>query len=132
MQPHAHPGQDRLGQELLYLLAGLFLSLHAAGMPVTLIDPHGDLAELILTQLTAQGAFRDPASYDQLLYLDISAAAASHRFLPFNFLDQPYDDHAMAQGFLLGGAGRGMRLATQELFQLPEQIRQTVLSMGTV
>src|SRR5512135_3539121 len=97
MQPHAHPGQDRLGQELLYLLAGLFLSLHAAGMPVTLIDPHGDLAELILTQLTAQGAFRDPASYDQLLYLDIPAAAASHRFLPFNFLDQPYDDHAMAE-----------------------------------
>ena len=57
----------KTGSGKSYLLAGLFLSLHAAGMPVTLIDPHGDLAELILTQLTAQGAFRDPASYDQLL-----------------------------------------------------------------
>lgn len=66
-------------------------------MPVTLIDPHGDLADLLLSYLVAQGVFRDSSAYERLVYLDIPAAAAAGRFLPFNYLAQPYDDHAMAE-----------------------------------
>lgn len=87
----------KTGSGKSYFLAGLFLALHKAGMPATLIDPHGDLAELILAQLVDRGAFDDPATFDRLLYLDVPRAAAQRRYLPFNFLDQPYDDHAMAE-----------------------------------
>ena len=66
-------------------------------MPVTLIDPHGDLAELVLSHLAAAGVFEDPVAYERLVYLDLPAAAAQGRSLPFNYLDQPYDDHAMAE-----------------------------------
>src|SRR5512135_313669 len=87
----------KTGSGKSYFLAGLFLALHAAGMPVTLIDPHGDLAELVLAHLVQAGHYADPAQYDRLLYLDLPAAARANRFLPLNFLDQPYDDHAMAE-----------------------------------
>src|SRR4051794_35653880 len=87
----------KTGSGKSYFLAGLFLSLHEAGLPVTLIDPHGDLAELVLTHLVASGAYGDPEQYNRLLYFDIPTAANDGRFLPFNFLDQPYDDHAMAE-----------------------------------
>src|SRR3954467_10804580 len=63
----------KTGSGKSYFLAGLFLSLHEAGMPVTLIDPHGDLAELVLTHLVAQGSYSDPAQYERLLYLDLPA-----------------------------------------------------------
>src|SRR4051812_11256216 len=66
-------------------------------MPATLIDPHGDLAELVLTQLIQRGEFAHLAAYDRLVYLDLPAAARAGRFLPFNYLRQPYDDSAMAE-----------------------------------
>src|SRR3954451_18605876 len=61
----------KTGSGKRYYLAGLFLSLHEAGMPVTLIDPHGDLAELVLMHLAAQGSYADPAQYERLLYPDL-------------------------------------------------------------
>jgi hypothetical protein len=87
----------KTGSGKSYFLAGLFLQLHASGMPVTLIDPHGDLAELVLSHLVSQGAFNRPEMYERLVYLDLPVAAAQQRYLPFNYLDQPYDDHAMAE-----------------------------------
>src|SRR3954449_3073536 len=87
----------KTGSGKSYFLAGLFLAMHQAGMPATLIDPHGDLAELVLSHLVQRGTFTDPAAYDRLVYLDLPAAASTGRFLPFNFLQQPYDDHAMAE-----------------------------------
>lgn len=87
----------KTGSGKSYFLAGLFLSLHDAGMPATLIDPHGDLAELVLSHLVARGTYDNDRAYERLVYLDLPAAAASGRFLPFNYLDQPYDDHAMAE-----------------------------------
>lgn len=95
-QAHMHV-LGKTGSGKSYFLAGLFLSLFATGMPVTLIDPHGDLAELVLSHLVAQGVFTDPSAYERLIYLDIPAAAAAGRFLPFNYLEQPYDDHALAE-----------------------------------
>ncbi len=80
-----------------YFLAGLFLALHDAGMPVTLVDPHGDLAELVLTHLVQRGAYRDAKAFEDLMYLDLPTADTRERYLPFNFLQQPYTDHAMAE-----------------------------------
>src|SRR3954453_12540374 len=73
----------KTGSGKSYFLAGLFLSMYDAGLPVTLIDPHGDLAELILEHLVSRGVFKNPSTYDRLMYLDIPAAEAAHRFLPF-------------------------------------------------
>ncbi|MBP0937229.1 DUF87 domain-containing protein [Streptomyces sp. KCTC 0041BP] len=87
----------KTGSGKSYFLASLFLSLYLAGQPVTLIDPHGDLAQLVLTHLVAQGQLQTPKQRQRLIYLDIPAATAENRFLPFNFLAQPYDDHAMAE-----------------------------------
>src|SRR4051794_28123070 len=87
----------KTGSGKSYFLAGLFLSMHEAGMPVTLVDPHGDLAELVLSHLIQRGVFADPTAYERLIYLDVPAAAAQGRYLPFNYLQQPYDDYAMAE-----------------------------------
>ena len=43
------------------------------------------------------GVFVHRAAYDRLVYLDLPAAARAGRYLPFNYLDQPYDDSAMAE-----------------------------------
>ena len=87
----------KTGSGKSYSLAGLFLAMFEAGMPVTLLDPHGDLAELVLMHLVQRGAFDRSDAYDRLIYLDLPHAAAEQRYLPFNYLDQPYDDHAMAE-----------------------------------
>src|SRR4051812_6156280 len=87
----------KTGSGKSYFLAGLFLSMHEAGMPVTLIDPHGDLAELVLTHLVQRGVYAHRAAYERVLYLDLPAAARAGRYLPFNYLRQPYDDSAMAE-----------------------------------
>ena len=63
----------KTGSGKSYFLAGLFLAMHEAGMPVTLIDPHGDLAELVLTHLVQRGEFAHRAAYDRLIYLDLPA-----------------------------------------------------------
>jgi hypothetical protein len=71
--------------------------MHEAGMPATLIDPHGDLAELVLAHLVQRGTFTDPTAYDKLVYLDLPAAEAQGRYFRFNYLSQPYSDQAMAE-----------------------------------
>ncbi|MEU1286692.1 DUF87 domain-containing protein [Kitasatospora sp. NPDC005856] len=95
-QVHTHV-LGKTGSGKSYFLASLFLSLHRAGMPVTLIDPHGDLARLVLAHLVAEGDLTTPHQRQALMYLDIPRAAAEGRYLPFNYLRQPYDDHAMAE-----------------------------------
>jgi hypothetical protein len=95
-QAHMHV-LGKTGSGKSYFLAGLFLAMCDAGMPVTLIDPHGDLAELVLTHLVQRGEFAHRSAYERLLYLDLPAAARAGRYLPFNYLRQPYDDSAMAE-----------------------------------
>jgi hypothetical protein len=87
----------KTGSGKSYFLANLFLALYKAGMATTLIDPHGDLAGLLLRQLVSQGVFAQKHAFERIIYLDIPQALARGLFLPFNFLDQPYDDHAMAE-----------------------------------
>src|SRR4051794_31728045 len=87
----------KTGSGKSYFLAGLFLALHEAGLPVTLVDPHGDLAELVLAQLVQRGLYRRSEAFEELVYLDVPAADARGLYVPFNFLEQPYSDHAMAE-----------------------------------
>ena len=77
-------------------LAGLYLDLLTHGLPATLIDPHGDLAQLVLAHLVAQGFFDRPGAYDRLVYLDLPAAERAARFLPFNVLAQHSAPHTIA------------------------------------
>ncbi len=77
-------------------LAGLYLDLLAHGMPATLIDPHGDLAKLVLAHLVAMGVYRDPAAFTRIRYLDLPAAERAGRFLPFNVLAQHGAPHTVA------------------------------------
>ncbi|CAN5721186.1 hypothetical protein BH23CHL2_BH23CHL2_19670 [soil metagenome] len=66
------------------------------GQALTLIDPHGDLARLVLAQLVARGHFHDERAFDRLLYLDLPAAERQNLFLPFNVLRQPLPPHSLA------------------------------------
>src|SRR4051794_37611478 len=70
----------KTGSGKSYFLASLFLSLFEAGLPATLVDPHGDLAELVLSQLVSRGYYADPSMYERLIYLDIPAAATMKRY----------------------------------------------------
>src|SRR5215210_4309650 len=67
-------------------LAGLYLNLLARGRPATLIDPHGDLARLVLAHLVARGLYKHPDAFRRVLYLDLPAAEACGKYLPFNVL----------------------------------------------
>jgi Helicase HerA, central domain len=78
-----------------FFLAQLFLSLLKQGSPVTLIDPHGDLAKLVLTHLVGQGRYKNTATYERIIYLDLPAAEQQGRFLPFNPLLQELPAHTM-------------------------------------
>jgi hypothetical protein len=82
-----------------FFLAQLFLSLIQHGLPVTLIDPHGDLAKLVLTHLVGQGRYRDPTNYTRIVYLDLPAAERQERYLPFNPLLQDIPAHTIASNF---------------------------------
>ncbi len=73
------------------LLAHLALALIARGEGVTMLDPHGDAARLVMTQLVARGVYDDSDAYERITYLDLPAASRVWRYMPFNILDQPYD-----------------------------------------
>lgn len=75
------------GQGKSKLLASYYSQLVRQGIPAALIDPHSDLAE------DALGLLSDRVGRD-VRYIDF---ARSDRFLPFNVLSQPYDDHKIAR-----------------------------------
>jgi hypothetical protein len=78
-------------------LAGLFLSLLRRRLPAMLIDPHGDLAQLVLAHLVASGTYRRADAFDRVIYLDLPAAERAGRFLPFNVLAQLSDPYTTAR-----------------------------------
>jgi hypothetical protein len=82
-----------------FFLAQLFLSLIKHGSPVTLIDPHSDLAKLVLTHLVGKGRYKGPATYEQIVYLDLPAGERQGRFAPFNPLKQESPEHTIAANF---------------------------------
>jgi len=70
-------------------LAHLAVSLIMQGEAVTVLDPHGDTARLILATLIAYGVYDDPAAFDRITGLNLPAAARLGRYPPLNILDQP-------------------------------------------
>src|SRR5438034_11386378 len=52
-------------------LASCALLLLRQNVPFCLIDPHGDLAKLILSLLASSDFFRDPRAYERLWYVEI-------------------------------------------------------------
>lgn len=81
-------------------LAGFCRNLLRAGFSFTLIDPHGDLAHLVLQQFVADGVFEQRSAFEQITYLDIPRAAKQDRYLRFNVLAQPYDVHTTTRQVL--------------------------------
>ena len=77
-------------------LASLYLSLIRNGLAATLIDPHGDLAHLVLSNLIAEGFFSDAAAFSKLIYLDLPKGEQKGLYVPFNVLKQPLPPHTVA------------------------------------
>ena len=73
------------------LLAHFALSLIERGEGVTLLDPHGDAARLVMAQLVSRGIYNDPAAYERIAYLDLPEASRVGRYVPLNILAQPFD-----------------------------------------
>src|SRR5581483_5262846 len=78
-------------------LAALTLSLMAHGLSVTLIAPHGTLADLVLAHLVSQGRYDRGEGYERIMYLDLREATARRRYLPFNVLQAPFSPSTRAR-----------------------------------
>lgn len=99
LQTHMHViGVSGAGKSRF--LAGLFLALLEAGLPATLVDPHGDLAPLVLAHLVARGVYQNQAAYERIRYLDLPAAERQGRFAPLNVLNQASAPHTTARAVL--------------------------------
>src|SRR2546423_13499900 len=73
IKAHGHAiGKSGSGKS--YFLASLYIAILQAGFSVTLIDPAGDLAKLILSNLVAMGCYDDPSFYNRVVFLDIPRA----------------------------------------------------------
>ncbi len=78
-------------------LAHLAVSLMMQGEAVTVLDPHGDTARLILATLIDRGVYDDFTAFERITYLDLPAASRVGRYLPLNILDQPFDTPTTAR-----------------------------------
>jgi hypothetical protein len=76
------------------LLVAIVLQLLNQGIPFCMLDPAGDLCDLILGALYDLRFFIDQRAFTRLRYLDMARA---DRFLPFNVLNQPFDSYSIAQ-----------------------------------
>src|SRR6266487_491218 len=70
-----------------YFLASLALLLFSQGIAFCLIDPHGDLAKLVLTLLAGSDFYSNPRAYDRLWYVDFNRQDAA---IAFNVLKQEH------------------------------------------
>ncbi|MHB8644650.1 MAG: type IV secretory system conjugative DNA transfer family protein [Thermomicrobiales bacterium] len=78
-------------------LARLAVSLITQGEAVTVLDPHGDTARLILATLIARGVYDGPHAFERITYLDLPEASRVGRYVPFNILNQPFDTPTTAR-----------------------------------
>lgn len=78
-------------------IAGWAVQRMNQGIATAVIDVHGDLVDTILELLIDTGYFSDERAYKKLLYVDFSKTDAH---IPFNFLKQPFEYHAIADNTL--------------------------------
>jgi hypothetical protein len=57
------------------------------------------LAKLVLTHLVGEERYKDKATYERIIYLDLPAAERQERYLPFNPLLQDVPAHTIASNF---------------------------------
>jgi DNA helicase HerA-like ATPase len=98
------------------LLAHLAVSLIERGEGVTLIDPHGDAARLVLAHLVNRGVYDDARAYERITYLDLPAAARVWRYTPLNILAQSFAIPRRPRGSSWrhsGGPGRHWRTGSR-------------------
>jgi hypothetical protein len=82
----------RSGSGKSKLLQSVFLQQLKQGKGVGLLEPHHDLSFDCLTSLVGQGFFRDPSSFEKLVYLDWG----NGDYVPFNVLAGRGDPHTIA------------------------------------
>src|SRR3954465_13800869 len=76
-------------------LAAYVVQLITQGIGVSLIDPQGDLAVLVMRILAEQGYFERPDAFEKMRYIDFSDES---RVPPMNVLNQPnYADDVVAK-----------------------------------
>lgn len=78
-------------------LASCIMFLLRQAVPFILLDPHGDLAKLIVSLLASSDFFNNPRAYDRLWYIDFARPDAG---VAFNVLKQPYEPHTTANNLL--------------------------------
>ncbi len=86
-----------------FALAGYILQLLAQGVSFCLLDPHGDLAKLVLRLLASSTFFSDTRAYERLWYVDCNRLNEHGEYaaaLPFNVLAQPYPSYTIANNLL--------------------------------
>ena len=80
------------------LLAWIALSLLRLGVPVIMVDPHGDLARLCLHLLASTDFFKSPKGFEYLHFIDFARPDAAPAF---NVLRQESsDNYKVAQNIL--------------------------------
>lgn len=82
------------GQGKSKFLESLLVQDIRAGRGCGLVDPHTDLARDTLAHLLSDGFFRDPASFERVIYFDPTRTDC---ILPFNVLKAPVAPYALAQ-----------------------------------
>src|SRR5438876_1763439 len=71
-------------------IASIVVFLLRQGIAFCLIDPHGDLAKLVLTLLAGSDFYSNPKAYDRLWYVDFNRQDAA---IAFNVLKQDHIDN---------------------------------------
>lgn len=71
-------------------IASIVVFLLRLGIAFCLIDPHGDLAKLVLTLLAGSDFYSNPKAYDRLWYVDFNRQDAA---IAFNVLKQDHIDN---------------------------------------
>src|SRR5260370_35361456 len=72
-------------------IASIVVFLLRQGISFCLIDPHGDLAKLILSLLASSDFFSNPRAYDRLWYVDLNREDKSA--IAWNVLRQDHIDN---------------------------------------
>jgi DNA helicase HerA-like ATPase len=68
-------------------IASIVVFLLRQGISFCLIDPHGDLAKLIISLLASSNFYNNPRAYDRLWYVDFNRQDAS---IAWNVLKQEH------------------------------------------
>jgi len=82
-----------------WALCWIILALLRNNRSCIVIDPHGDLAELLLRYLARSGFFKSEKAYEKLWYIECRKAK-TEAAIAYNILRQPYSPFDVASDFM--------------------------------